>query len=256
MSLSSVLTFLLVLARVSAFLAVFPLFARRQVPALVKTALAMALSIFWFATLPQPLVPEKITSLDVNTIAAALWMVREIMIGWVLGMLAGLFLIPARIAGAYVGQEFGLTLAATADPSSPDASGEITQLFEALSILGFFALNLHHFVIVMLHVSWERLGPAIGLADLPSGPIADLFGNLDRYGLTIIAPLAICMFALNLAMVLLNKVAPSLNLFSVGMSVRGVVGLLCLFLFLPVIFRAVALYFDVTQVRIQNLLGG
>ncbi|MCE2792959.1 MAG: flagellar biosynthetic protein FliR [Planctomycetota bacterium] len=255
-TLTTVLGFLLILARVSAFIAAFPLFARRQIPTMVKAGLAVALSIFWFGTLAQPLVPENLTALDANTFTVSLWILREVVIGIVLGLLAGLLLLPAKIAGAYAGQELGLTLGAQTDPTNVEAGGEVTQIFETLSLLAFFGLNLHHFAIILVHASFEQLGRGFDLLELPTDRIVALFGSLEEYGLSIVAPLAICMFALNLALVLLNKVAPSLNLFSIGTSVRGVVGVFCLFLFFPVIFRALALYFQVVQTGIEKALGG
>ena len=252
MSMEQVLSFMLILARVSAFVAVFPLFARRQIPAMVKIGLATSLSIFWFATLNTPMVPAGTTGSEVNTFVATGWIVREVGIGILLGMTLGFLLIPVKIAGAYVGQEFGLTLAATADPSSPDSSGEVTQLFETLAILAFFALNLHHFVILLIHASFEQLAGKIDLLRLPTEPILVLIGNLDEYGLAMIAPVAICLFVLNLAMVLLNKVAPNLNLFTIGMTLRSSIGLLCVFVFLPVIMHAAGKYFNRVQ---QDLVG-
>jgi flagellar biosynthetic protein FliR len=256
LTLTSVLGFLLILTRVSVFVAVFPLFARRQIPAMVKVGLSASLSIFWWGTLPRQLAPENLTALDANTFVVSLWLMREAAIGLLLGLLAGLLLIPAKIAGAYAGQELGLTLGAQADPTSGESGGEVTQVFETLSLLAFFGLNLHHFVIVLVHASFEQFGEGFDLLSLPMDRIVTLFGSLEEYGLSIVAPLAICMFALNLALVLLNKVAPSLNLFSIGTSVRGMAGVLCLLLFFPVIFRALALYFQIVQTGIDEALAG
>ena len=256
LTLTTVLGFLLILARVSAFVAVFPLFARRQIPVLVKAGLSFALSIFWFSTLSKPLVPENLTAMDADTFTISIWVIREVAIGILLGLLGGLLLIPARIAGSYAGQELGLTLGSQADPITGEPSAEVTQIFETLSMLAFFGLNLHHFVIVLVHASFEQFGQNVDLLGLPIERMVALVGSLDEYGLAIVAPLAICMFALNLALVLLNKVAPSLNLFSIGTSVRGVVGVFCLFLFFLVICRALALYFEVVQTGIDEALGG
>lgn len=255
LTLTTVLGFMLILARVSAFIAAFPLFARRQIPVMVKAGLSVALSIFWFSTNPHPLVPEGLTAFDANTFTISIWVIREVAIGIMLGLLAGLLLLPAKIAGAYAGQELGLTLGAQADPTNVESGGEVTQIFETLSLLAFFSLNLHHFVIVLVHASFEQFGPDFDFLSLPMERLVALFNSLDHYGLSIVAPLAICMFALNLALVLLNKVAPSLNLFSIGTSVRGFVGVFCLALFLPVIFRALALYFQVVQNGIDEAFG-
>jgi flagellar biosynthetic protein FliR len=144
-----VFTFILILARVSAFIAFLPLFAQRQLPVLVKSGLATALTVFWFGSLPQD--AYFVGSVDVLTVT--ILMAKEIGIGFLLAVVLGFMFVPAKIAGAYVGQEIGLSLASVSSPGSTDSSTLVTTVFETLSVLLFFGLNLHHFLIVFVHVS-------------------------------------------------------------------------------------------------------
>ena len=95
--------FILILARVSAFVGFLPIFAQRQLPHLVKAGLAMSLTVFWFGALPQELFYVN----QIDIVVSVLFLAKEITIGFLLAMLLGFMFVQAKIAGAYVGQEVG-----------------------------------------------------------------------------------------------------------------------------------------------------
>lgn len=247
----NLLSLLLALTRVSAFLAFFPLFGRRQVPFMVKAGLATAMAWFWQDSLGTA--GQGLANLDVLT--AILLLAREFGIGFVLAMTLGFVFVPARIAGAYVGQELGLSLAAISDPDSTDNSTVLTVIFEALALLVFFALDLHQLAIIFLHLSMTWLADQISLLSLPTEDLSSLVNELPEYGLLIIAPIGICMFLLTVGLSLLNKAAPTLNLFSVGMSLRSGLGIACLLVFMPVIIQSIRLYVERFEWQMEQFLG-
>lgn len=253
---AAVLTLLVILVRVAAVISFFPIFARRQIPQTVKVALAFALSIFWFSTLGNKIAADLRPSTDWDVLYCTLLLVREVSIGLLIAMTLGLVLIPARIAGAYVGQEFGFSLGTMADPSSPDSSATVTQLFETLALLLFFVLNLHHVVIILIHGSFDQLGGKIDLLNMPTENLVAWIQQLNHYGLLIVAPVAIFLFALNLLLVFLNKAAPSLNLFSVGMTIRGALGLACLLVMFPVVVKAIEYYLGQSLTGLEQVFTG
>ena len=175
---------------------------------------------------------------------------KEIGIGFLLAMALGFILVPAKIAGAYTGQEIGLSLAAISDPGSTDQSTIVTLAFEAIAIMVFFAVKGHFFVILCVHYSFQA---DWNLLELPTDLIVDLVNSLPEFGLLILAPVGICMFVLLIGLAFLNKAAPTLNLFSVGMPIRSGLGLLCLFVFMGPIINALITYFDVVQADIEQL---
>ncbi len=246
-----ILAFVLVLARVSTFIGVFPLFGQRQLPALVKAGLASALTFFWYGQAAAQLEPVE----SINTVLAVILIAKEVGIGLFLAIALGFMLVPAKIAGAYVGQEVGLSLAAISDPGSTDQTTLMTKVLETISIFLFFALKLHHFVLLCVHHSFTTLGGKINLLDLPTEGLVQMVNDLPEAGLVILAPVGICMFLLVVALAYLNKAAPTLNLFSVGMPLRSGLGLLCLFIFLPSIVDSMTMYFAQVQHDIESLLG-
>jgi flagellar biosynthetic protein FliR len=245
-----IFTFVLILARVSSFIAFFPLFAQRQLPKLVKAGLSMALTLFWFGTMP----PELLVDADMNVLNSFLYLGKEIGLGFLLAVMVGFIFVPARVAGAYIGQEIGLSLASVASPGSADSSTLVTTLFETFAILLFFGLNLHHFMITFLHHSLIHVGANISLTDLPTELLIQIAGSLTEQGNLIVGPAGICLFVLTIGLALLNKAAPTLNLFSVGMTLRSGIGILCLIAFLPVIIKSMEMYFRLHQSQLEKFL--
>lgn len=245
--------FVLILARVSAFIALFPLFSRRQLPNLVKVGLAGALTVFWFYEVDG----SKFQLADANAMGGLVGLamaVKELAIGALLGMVMGLLFWPAKVAGAYVGQELGLSLASISDPGSQDSSTLVTRIFDMFSLLIFFGLNLHHLIILILHASFDQLMTKVGMMTLPTELLVHMYSSVDDYGLSIAGPLLIVFLMISLLLALLNRAAPSLNLFSVGMSIRAGVGVLFLCVFSPAIFSAMRMYLYRVQFDLEELL--
>ena len=244
------ITFVLILARVSAFIAFFPLFAQKQLPRLTKTGLALALTLFWFGTLPQ----EQFVSVQMNAVHSLLYLAKEIGVGFLLALLMGFIFVPAKIAGAYVGQEIGLSLASVTSPGSADSSTVMTTLFEMFAILLFFGLNIDHFMVAFLHHSLTHIGADVSLTDLPTELLIQTTGSLTEQGNLIVGPVGICLFVLTVGLALLNKAAPTLNLFSVGMSLRAGIGFICLIAFFPVIIKSMTMYLELHQRQLEDFL--
>ena len=243
-----VFSFILILTRVAAFVAFLPLFGRNQLPAMVKAGMAMALTLFWFGSLPA----DSFFTGDVNVVTAVLGIARETGIGFLLSIVIGFMLVPAKIAGAYVGQEMGLSLASVTSPSGSDSSTLVTTVFDTLAVLLFFGLNLHHFLIIFLHVSLNQLSGKIDLTNLPTELLVHLTHGLSEFGCLLVGPIGICLFVLTIALALLNKAAPTLNLFSVGMPLRAGLGLLLMFIFMPVIMKSMEMYFIRYQSELET----
>jgi flagellar biosynthetic protein FliR len=244
-----VLSFLLILARVSAFIGFLPIFAQKQLPQMVKAGLAVALTTFWFGSLP----PNSFAIEQINGVTSTLLIAKEVGIGFLLAVVLGFMFVPAKIAGAYVGQEMGLSLAAVSSPAGPDSSTLLTSIFEMFTVLLFFGLNFHYFIIVLLHYSLIQLSARISLLDLPTEGLVSMTSGLFENGNLIVGPVGLCLFIITVGLALLNKAAPTLNLFSVGMALRSWLGILCLAIFMPVILKSVEMYFKLHIEEIESL---
>jgi flagellar biosynthesis protein FliR len=168
-----VVTFVLILGRVGAFVATLPLFSGRNLPNTVKIGLSLTLSAMWFAAYGiDP--PETVWRLaqQPHWLALAQATAREILFGGILGITFGLLLMPARIAGAYIAQEMGLTMATLSDPGQQQSSNIVAQLFDSIGVLLLFALDIHHLILHSVHLAFQRWPCGSPLGSIPPEALA------------------------------------------------------------------------------------
>jgi flagellar biosynthesis protein FliR len=239
-----VLSFTLILARVGAFVAVLPLLGANSTPRTVKAGLAAALAVLYFMVLGgstnSPLLAENG---PVSWLAFGIVLGRELLLGTYLGFVMSLVLLPVRIAGDYLGQEMGLSLAAQADPTAADSSQVISQLFQMLAGLLFFGLNGHHLFLAALHGTflYIPIGDSLLVPTLHTGTAAMTAGlsSAQQWGLLLAAPAGALLFLSSIVLALMTRAAPQMNLFSVGFGLRIAIGLGALFLLMPDFLAAI-----------------
>ena len=227
---------LLVLMRVSAFVVFLPPFSGGMVPRTVKVGLAVCLSLIWGAQV----VPE--TALALQHQATGNWLllswlaVRETLFGLSLGWLLGLVIVPMRVAGAYVVQEMGLTMGTVTSATEGSESNVVSQIFELAAVLFILGANLHHQFLRVFDVSLSAF-PLGRPWELPSSDwVIGSIARTSDLGLAIIAPLGVVLFATLVGMLFIMRQTPQFNLFTFGMPLRLLVGLIGLLWLLPAIF--------------------
>jgi flagellar biosynthesis protein FliR len=225
----------LILMRTASFIAAFPPWAGRQLPQTVKVGLAVVLSIFW-ALQPGGLLPAAPDGFAPCAIVA----IREVMIGIVMAQVIGLVLVPPRIAGSYVAQEMGLTFAALTSPMDQHPSDPIAQIFEAVALCLFFVLDAHHFVFRMLERSFQTAPVGSSWPTPLWARCAMASTGAVEVGLLIAASVAVLLLIVTIWMALATRMAPQMHLFAWGSSVRIVVGLGAMLVYLPDLLLACA----------------
>ncbi|MEC8557415.1 MAG: flagellar biosynthetic protein FliR [Planctomycetota bacterium] len=245
--------FVLILTRVSAFFAFFPLFGRRQLPNLVKVGISGALTVFWLYECKAGLT-APINAVELTSLYGFLLILREAFIGFLMAFIMGFMFWPARVAGAYIGNEMGLSMAAINDPASQESSTLVSGILEAFTILLVFATDLHHFFLLVVHESFYGFNH-IDFTNLPVEEIVQRLNQVPADGLLIIAPIMVLLGCLTVWVAYLNRAAPSLNLFTVGMPLRIAVGLCGLLWMAPAFIYASQRYLDRFQEDIEGILG-
>ncbi len=231
---SAAIGFTLILTRTSTFVAVLPIFRGRNLPRLIKIGLAFSLASMWFGTYADTeVISLWESSVGSSWLSLSMAMIREGVFGAFWGFAFSLFLLPIQIAGSYVGQEMGLTLASISDPHTNRTANVVSQLFEALGTLLFFALDLHHVVFATLNLTFIRWPIGVPLGDYRASQLITGVANAHELGLLIAAPMGIALFMTLITLALLMKASPQLNLFSVGLTLRVGVGMCAMLIFLP-----------------------
>lgn len=219
------------LVRILAWLAVDPLIGNRSVPTAIRVGLAVLLALVVAPTLPPP-PPVALVSGP-----GLLLILQQIAVGLALGFSLRLAFAALELAGQFMGLQMGLSLATFYDPVNGAQTPVLAQFLLITSILTLFALNGHHQVIAALWQGFRDVPVALAA---PSGQgflaIVGWGGAIFKTGLHIALPVTAALLSANLAIGMMTRAAPQLNIFAVGFPITISAGFLVLYfsiLYLP-----------------------
>ena len=238
--------------RVSGLVLVAPVFSARMVPATVKAGLVILITL-----LLAPAARTHVAGIPVLTASTAL---SETMIGFAIGLGAALLVGAAEAAGELMAIQIGLSGAALFDPLNSHQVPALGQLMQMFALALLLSLDLHLVMIDAVAAS-ARVLPIGGAVEIASGAGAmiQLGGSLFMLGLRFAAPVVAAVLVANVALAVLSRAAPQLNVLSVAFPVQIGLGLLALFASLPLIatfFTDWASTYDGMVGGVLRVLGG
>lgn len=209
----TLIAFLLVTVRVSAWIAVSPPFNTRAVPTVVKVALAVGLA------LPvAPRLAAQAPTPEAFPVARAVFF--QIVVGLVLGFLVQVLFAAVQAAGELIDLASGFTLASLYDPLSGMTSSMFGRLHQLIAVTLLFALDGHLMLVRGLLTSFEALPlHPVSVSALTASVTADV-GRFFVAALEIAAPVLAVLFLAELALGLVGRAVPTLNVFSMSFPLK------------------------------------
>lgn len=229
---SHVITFVLILTRVSGVFMASPLLSNRSVPDRVKIPLIVMLT---FLLVP---VAGSVKSISVtNHIQLVVYLIEELTIGFILGFVASMIFSTIQVAGEIFGMNIGYAIATILDPSTESDIGVLSTLYMVMGALFFLYLDGHHMILASVAKSLEIL-PLGGGFNLRIGyDILPMIQKVMILAIQISAPVLVVITILNLIFGLITKISPQMNIFfNVGFIVGPIIGISVLSLSMP-LFR-------------------
>lgn len=213
--------FALVLARVSGLMIVAPVLGSSVIPVRVRAALALALSLMIF-----PIVLPTIDA-ELTLSSAVIGLVGELMIGIVLGLGLSLLFIAMELAGQMIAQQAGLAIGEVFDPVLQTSVSPLGQLYFMSALFVFlFAGGLRAMVQGLLDSFGTLPLMTFGIKEPVVEVMADLLMSSMILALRISGPAVTALLLTSVAMGLISRTMPQLNILAVGFSIRIVVSLL------------------------------
>jgi flagellar biosynthetic protein FliR len=242
--------FLLVFARLTAFVAVFPAFAFASIPALAKVGLG-----FILALVVTPVVLDTGVH-AVSSLGYVLDLAGEALLGLALGLTAGMVFYAVRVAGQLMGIQIGFAVAELLDLSGVQNT-VVAELLFFLSVVFFFSIDGHHAVLSALVKSFELIpltgGVVTGSVVLM---VAHFIGGMFATALKLAAPVLAVMVVVDLSLGLIVRMVPQINVFMLGFPLKVAAGLVILAGLLPVLGAVLKKVFDQMVGDILILLRG
>ncbi|MEW6159437.1 MAG: flagellar biosynthetic protein FliR [Verrucomicrobiota bacterium] len=212
---------MLVFTRISAMLAVFPIFSSSNVPVRLRIALGALVAV-----LVAPSVQGTVIGPQTGLFSVIGLMAQEVGIGLLFGFASRMLFYALDIAGGLISQEIGLNVAALFNPLNDgraDLPGMVLYYFAAVL---FLSLDMHHWMLVGFQRSYEVL--PMGTAHLGPALLADMVARTSRIflvALQLAAPLIAVSFLITLIFAVLGRAVPQMNVFSESFAFRTLGGL-------------------------------
>ncbi len=219
--------FCYVLVRMSGFVLFNPIFGRNGIPGIIKAGFIMVFSITAAAIAPSTVsVPPTLVEFMVR-------LLLELFLGFVLGFAMQIFFYIPQLAGEVIDTQMGLTMGKIYDAGSQASLSVTSQLLNVLMFMLFFAANGHHTLLRILLTSGDIVSfgaVSIG-AEIPSA-ITTLFVSCTLLAVKLALPVLAAELLGQVGMGVLMKTIPQINVFSINIELKVILGLVMVMLML------------------------
>jgi len=222
-----VISLLWPLTRVLGVIATAPIFSHNSIPNQVKLGLGLMLTLIIMPTLP-PLPQFEIISFQ-----GLLILVQQLVIGLAIGFSMRLVFSAVDLAGQLISMSMGLGFASFYDPQSQGQSTAVNQFLVLLAMLIFLSLDGHLMIVSAIADSFISMPIAVNGAGINPMKIAMWGETIFSAGLLLALPAVTALLITNMALGILTRTAPQLNLFGIGFPITLSIGFVVLALALP-----------------------
>ncbi len=231
-------SFIIILVRISSFFFTAPIFGGSTLPALAKVGFGTLFSVLILMVV-GPVSASIPSSVAEMTILVA----GEVAFGLTLGYSVSLIFAGVQIGGMLMGYQMGFAVANVLDPVSNQQVSIIGQFLFLFAILYFLAMDAHHILLEGIADSFI-IAPA-GSFSVSQGSVEwllGIFGRMFWLGLKIAMPVVGAVFLVDVALGIVAKTVPQMNVFIVGLPLKSLLGMFILGLAFP--FFALVMRFD------------
>lgn len=215
-----ILTYLLVLARVAGLMIFAPFLGSPGIPALIRVALSVGLSLALF-----PVVQDKVPAVAIDSMALLPILAGELVMGIALGLVGQLFASALQVAGHLIGFQMGFGIINIIDPQTQVESSVISLFQNLVGILVFLAIDAHHWFIQAITDSYDIVGPqAIRHSAALTNEMIRLGGQMFVVGFKLAAPVVIVLIIVDIVLGIIGRAAPQIHILIVGMPLKTLAG--------------------------------
>lgn len=240
--------FLLILLRMSIFVTLLPMLSSRNFPAQFKVGFVLALAF----------ILTPVVDVDVAPAALPALVLREVVLGVALGLVARSVFLIVEMAGQVMSIVMGLSLATVFNPELGQST-EVSRMYGIIAVLIFLGTDAHHDMIYVLARSYEWLPTGQVSFVAVAREMVSLGSSMLSAAVKLSAPVVVVMLVSNLVFGFLYKAAPQMNVFFVGYPVFIFVGFLTILMGIPVFVQVSSGNFGALKdemVRVLSLVRG
>ena len=207
--------------RVSSFFMAAPIFLQSVIPTHIRILFSVAISTF---LTPQFLSTDTLPSL--YSAAGVITVFQQVIIGIAMGFILQMTFEMLSLAGQFIATSMQFNFALTIDPSRQEQNNVLSNLYKLLCMLVFISSHGLHLIIGLLEKSFSTLPISSHSLSLEQLMAIPLWGTqMFSQSLSLALPVMSIIFIVNIPLAIMTRLAPALNIFSIGLPIILLVGL-------------------------------
>lgn len=223
-------------ARISAALMMAPFFSAQLITGLARNIVIINLT---FMVVPLVMLTMPQTPMPHGEFVIIL--AKEVLIGFLMGIVMGLVFFIADCAGAFIDTQRGSNMGQVFDPVLGDQSTSLGSLFTKVLLVLFFIGGGFLAFLAILYNSY-KIWPVFSFFPNITNPvfpayILEIADEIMRKTVLIAAPIAIIMFLVEFGLGMMNRFAPQLNVFSLSMPIKSGVAMFIIIIYLKIVIE-------------------
>jgi len=242
--------FLLVLVRVTMFVAIAPFFSMSNTPRNVRIVLGFFISVLLYYSVPRTEVVYE------TLVGYSVLVLKEAVTGLLIGFAANICTTIVTFAGHVADMEMGLSMASLFDPATKTQSTISGVYYNYMVLLILIISGMHRYLIQALAETYILI-PVNGMVLNTDKLLSSMLLFVTNYlmvGFRICLPVFSVMLILNAVLGVLAKVSPQLNMFAVGIQMKVFVGLCVLFVTTAMLPQASELIFEQMKIMVVSFV--
>ena len=209
----------LLLVRPGMLVAAAPPFGAAYAPMPVRLGLTLLLTL---ALTPVVAAPVSFGLIDLSLVIT-----REMAVGLAIALGIRALIAGAELAGHLTGYQLGFSYGSIVDPQSGVRNSMFAALYANLALITFFMLNGHHMLLRAMATSYTQIPIGLGRVDGSLvGAVTSMLGIIFVLGVRLAMPLILVLLVVEIALGLIARAAPGINLMVVSQPLRIIIGLL------------------------------
>lgn len=242
--------FLFVFMRMSGCILFNPIFGRKNVPMILKIGLTFFLSIFTYGLIPAQTVDVS------NIFVFMVLMIKELLVGLIVGFIIQLFMSAILIAGETIDFQMGFSMAKAYDPASNTSMPITGSIFNAMFMIIFFATN-SHLTLIKIFCTLGTVAPfgQIEFSTKVFSELISLFSYILVYAVKMSMPILAVEIIAEIGVGLIMRAVPQINIFVINLQLKIFLGLACIIILIPAYSKFLELLITLMFDKINAIFG-
>jgi flagellar biosynthesis protein FliR len=242
--------FLLIFARMSAFLVVWPVFGGMNVPSILKILFSFLLTLVLF-----PILKSNFHHTFSSYQELIMYAGKEVLVGLIMAQISFFFFYMIQIASDIISTSMGISSAHMFNPTMQATATPVDNLYYALAVLFFLLINGHHMFLTGLVQSYDIIPIYRWTLEAKSFVQVTLIAkDIIVLGLQLAAPVLVSILLINISLAIVGRAVPQINVLTTSMPINIMVGIVILIISMPFVMSQFGDSLEMFATQFFNIL--